>query len=71
MSSSGHEDDDVVVVWTERGGPPVATPSGPGGFGSKLINRAMAAQLHGTITCDWVIEGVIVTLRMNRKRLQA
>ena len=71
VSSSGHEDDDVVVVWTERGGPPVATPTGPGGFGSKLINRAMAAQLHGTITCDWVVEGVVVTLRMNRKRLQA
>ena len=71
VSSSGHEDEDVVVVWTERGGPPVSCPTGPGGFGSKLINRAMSTQLHGTITCDWAAEGVVVTLTMNRKRLEA
>lgn len=70
VSSTGHEDDDVIVVWTERGGPAVSTPTGPGGFGSKLINRAMSAQLHGTITCDWAAEGVVVTLKMNRKRLE-
>ncbi len=71
VSSTGHEDDDVIVVWTERGGPPVATPTGPGGFGSKLINRAMSVQLHGTISCDWAEEGVVVTLKMSRKRLEA
>ncbi len=71
VSSTGHEADDVIVVWTERGGPAVTTPTGPGGFGSKLINRAMAAQLHGTITCDWAAAGVVVTLTMNRKRLEA
>ncbi len=71
VSSTGHEDDDVIVVWTERGGPAVATPTGPGGFGSKLINRAMSAQLQGTIACDWASDGVVVTLKMNRKRLEA
>lgn len=71
VSSTGHEGEDVIVVWTERGGPPVSSPTGPGGFGSKLINRAMATQLNGTITCDWEEEGVIVTLKMNRKRLEA
>lgn len=71
VSSTGHEEDDVIVVWTERGGPPVATPTGQGGFGSKLINRAMSAQLQGTITCDWAVDGVVVTLKMNRKRLEA
>ncbi len=71
VSSTGHEDDDVIVMWTERGGPAVATPTGPGGFGSKLINRAMSTQLGGTITCDWAAEGVAVTLKMNRKRLEA
>lgn len=71
VSSSGHEEDDVIVVWTERGGPPVELPTGPGGFGSKLINRAMSAQLNGTITCDWAKDGVVVTLKMNRKRLEA
>lgn len=71
VSSSGHEEDDVIVVWTERGGPPVEMPTGTGGFGSKLINRAMLAQLNGTITCDWAKDGVVVTLTMNRKRLEA
>jgi two-component sensor histidine kinase len=71
VSSTGHEEDDVIVVWTERGGPPVATPTGQGGFGSKLINRAMSVQLHGTISCDWAEEGVVVTLKMSRTRLEA
>ena len=70
VSSTGH-DDDVIVMWTERGGPAVATPTGPGGFGSKLINRTMSAQLGGTITCDWAVDGVVVTLTMNRTRLEA
>jgi two-component sensor histidine kinase len=71
VSSTGHEDEDVILVWTERGGPPVASPTGQGGFGSKLINRAMSGQLGGTITCDWAADGVVVTLKMNRKRLEA
>ncbi len=70
VSSPSHEDE-VVVVWTERGGPPVASPTGQGGFGSKLINRAMSAQLGGSISCDWAEEGVIVTLKMDRRSLEA
>ena len=69
VSSSGH-DDDVIVIWTESGGPPVTSPTGQGGFGSKLINRAMSTQLGGTITCDWAEDGVVVTLKMNRSRLE-
>jgi two-component sensor histidine kinase len=69
--SSTDQEEQVVVVWTERGGPPVASPTGQGGFGSKLINRAMSMQLGGTITCDWAAEGVIVTLKMDRDSLQA
>jgi len=71
VSSGGYHEDEITLVWTERGGPPVTDPSGPGGFGSKLINRAMAAQLHGEIFCHWAPEGVVVTLKMSRKRLEA
>ena len=70
VSASSHEDQ-VVVVWTERGGPPVESPTGQGGFGSQLIIRAMPAQLGGTLSCDWAEGGVIVTLRMDRKSLKA
>jgi two-component sensor histidine kinase len=62
-------DAEVVVVWTERGGPAVASPIGEGGYGSKLLNRSMTTQLGGTISCDWSAEGVIVTLHMTKDRL--
>lgn len=62
-------DAEVVVVWTERGGPPVDAPGGEGGYGSKMLNRAMTMQLGGSISCDWSAEGVIVTLHMTKDRL--
>ena len=62
-------DSEVVVVWTERGGPPVVAPTGTGGFGSRLVQRGMAAQLGGSIAADWQEEGVVVTLQMTRDRL--
>lgn len=57
---------EVIVVWTERGGPDVAAPTGPGGYGSRLVTRAMSAQLGGSIEHNWSEEGLIVTLRMNK-----
>jgi len=57
------------VVWTERGGPPVAAPAGDGGYGSRLLNRGMTVQLGGSISCDWSTEGVIVSLQMSKDRL--
>ena len=62
-------DSEVVVVWTERGGPPVTAPADDGGYGSKLLRRGMTIQLGGSIACDWSSEGVIVTLRMTKERL--
>jgi two-component sensor histidine kinase len=62
-------DNEVVVVWTERGGPPVTAPADDAGYGSKLLNRGMTIQLGGSIACDWSSEGVIVTLRMTKERL--
>jgi two-component sensor histidine kinase len=67
--SCAPHDTEVVVVWTERGGPPVASPIGEGGYGSKLLNRGMTAQLGGSISCDWSTDGVVVTLHMTKDRL--
>lgn len=66
--SCAPHDTEVVLVWTERGGPPVAAPTSEGGYGSKLLNRGMA-QLGGSITCDWSAEGVIISLQMTKDRL--
>jgi two-component sensor histidine kinase len=62
-------DGEVVIVWTERGGPPVSAPAGPGGFGSKLVSRSLSQQLGGSIAHDWPPEGAVITLRMSRARL--
>lgn len=61
--------DEVVMLWTEQGGPAVHVPDGQAGFGSKLVNRSIANQLGGTIAFDWPVTGAVVTLRMNRARL--
>ena len=59
----------VVLVWTEQGGPPVAAPTGPAGFGSKLMTQSVTSQLGGSIAFEWPPEGAVVTLRMNKARL--
>lgn len=63
------EDSDVVIVWTENGGPPVSMSRGKAGFGSKLVNMSITGQLGGSIKFDWPSEGAIVTLRMSKARL--
>lgn len=63
--------DEVVVVWTERGGPGVAAPAAVEGFGSRMVDRSMSSQLGGSIGFDWLQDGVVVTLRMNKDRLAA
>ena len=67
--SCNANDDEVVLMWTERGGPPVVKPVSLQGFGSKLVHRSMAAQLGGTIAFDWSEEGVVATLTMSKERL--
>src|SRR3954451_11719793 len=68
VSCNAH-DDDVVIMWTERGGPPIVAPTRLDGFGSKLVHRSMAAQLGGTVGFDWSEEGVVATLRMSKDRI--
>jgi two-component sensor histidine kinase len=69
VSCPRHDDDEVVVVWTERGGPAVSPPEGPGGFGSRLVTQSLRQQLGGSITHDWPSEGAVITFRMSRARL--
>jgi len=62
-------DAEIVIVWTERGGPAVSAPVGAGGFGSKLVARSMTAQLGGSIDRQWLPEGVVVTIKIDKDRL--
>ena len=70
VSCTAH-DGEVVIVWTETGGPPVEASDRPAGFGSQLVTRSISSQLGGTIAFDWPTEGVVVTLRMSKARLGA
>ncbi|BDA84640.1 hypothetical protein Sa4125_21820 [Aureimonas sp. SA4125] len=70
VSCSAH-DEAVTVIWSESGGPTVKPPTGPGGYGRKLIERSVTGQLRGSIRYDWAEEGVIVTLKVNPDRLTA
>jgi two-component sensor histidine kinase len=47
--------------WQETGGPAVSPPSHRG-FGSRLIERGLAAELQGEARIDWRPEGVICTI---------
>lgn len=69
--SCASSDSEVVVVWTERGGPPVAAPLGSKGYGSKLVTRSMSRQLGGSLDYRWDKDGLVVTLRMNKDSLAA
>lgn len=63
------DNNEVIIVWVEKGGPPVAAARGQAGFGSKLVNRSIVSQLGGSISFDWQPQGLIATLRMSKTRL--
>jgi PAS domain S-box-containing protein len=52
----------LLVTWTERGGPPVARPSRRG-FGSRIIELALASELDGQVVLDYRPEGLVCTLQ--------
>lgn len=64
------EDEDIVIVWTERGGPPLVQPEAPvQGFGSRLLTRSVTSQLRGSLAHDWSSEGLLVKIRIPKTRL--
>ena len=54
-------DDRFHWQWRERGGPPVTVPERTG-FGSRMIERALALQLSGTATIDYPPAGLVCTI---------
>lgn len=52
---------DIVLIWTESGGPKPRPPERKG-FGSLLIEQ-LAVQLGGSLTYDWQTDGLSVSLR--------
>ncbi len=52
------EGERLQLAWRESGGPPVAQPQRRG-FGSRLLERGLAAELHGQVTLAFPPEGLI------------
>lgn len=48
----------LSLTWTEAGGPPVRPPTRRG-FGSRLIERGLAAELSGEARIDFAPDGVV------------
>jgi two-component sensor histidine kinase len=49
------------LVWTEQGGPPVAPPARRG-FGSRLIERGLAAEMGGDVEMRFEPEGLVCVI---------
>lgn len=60
--SAGDEEGRIGLVWREREGPPVEPPSRQG-FGTRMISRALNADL-GEVHLDWAPAGLVCTIRL-------
>jgi len=56
--TEGHK---LILTWRESGGPPVVPPSGKG-FGSRMIERALAADLGASVTFNYSLAGLTCTI---------
>jgi PAS domain S-box-containing protein len=63
------ENDNLVLSWTERGGPPVEGDPSFEGFGTKLAQRSIEGQLGGRIERDWHRDGLAVRMMLPLDRL--
>jgi two-component sensor histidine kinase len=50
-------DQQLILRWTESGGPPVKQPAREG-FGTSVIERMIRQQLKGEMHLDWRAEGL-------------
>jgi PAS domain S-box-containing protein len=65
------EGPEMILTWTERGGPAVEGPPQRKGFGADLARMSAKGQLGGGVSHDWRPEGVAIILRASLERLSA
>lgn len=63
------KDTDLHLRWEETDGPALTSPPQIQGFGSSLVQRSIAGQLHGQIKYDWRQDGVTVHVTVPLERL--
>ena len=57
----GVADDTFTFTWEETGGPPVDAPTRRG-FGSRMIEQALASYFHGNVELSFKPNGLCFTL---------
>ncbi|MFL5128668.1 MAG: sensor histidine kinase [Microvirga sp.] len=65
------QDENVDLLWTESGGPPIESPPTFEGFGTQLSQRSITGQLGGTLEREWRLEGLRVHMILPLNRLSA
>lgn len=63
------DEDRVVIVWRESGGPRLSGPPEREGFGSRLAMISVQQQLGGKITHQWLADGLCVEVHVDRTHL--
>lgn len=58
---SRSRDGELHLVWQERGGPPVVPPTRKG-FGSRMIEQALAHELAGRVRMEFHPDGLVCTI---------
>lgn len=61
--------DSVEIIWVEHGGPAVGGAPERQGFGTRLTDMSVVQQLGGTLSREWLPEGLKVTMRVQTNRL--
>jgi two-component sensor histidine kinase len=65
------DDAQLVLTWTETGGPAIIAEPDHSGFGTTLAARTLAGQFRGSIERDWRPEGLAVVMRLSLDRIGA
>jgi two-component sensor histidine kinase len=60
--SKGRGPRELAATWREVDGPRVRPPT-RAGFGTRLIERGLAADLNGDVRIDYPVDGVICSIR--------
>jgi two-component sensor histidine kinase len=63
------EDGNLLLTWTEMGGPRIENPPKKEGFGSVLARRTVGGQFGGELRYDWLAEGLVIRVCLPLTRL--
>ncbi len=66
--SIGEKDDEIVMQWSEHGGPPVED-DGTTGFGSRLVEMSVTGQLRGSWERRFLEDGLVIDINIAKSAL--